>query len=85
VSDKISTFFFAALCTVLMSGVIYIAFASRPEITVISGEAVIKYKEFTYRVKGGETFLGVLGDSSLLARIRTANGDIRFEKPLERK
>ncbi len=84
-SDKLSTFFFAALCTALIGVLVYVAMTSHPEITIVSGEALIKYKDFTYRVRQGETFLGVLGDSTLLARIRTYDGIIRFEKPQERQ
>jgi hypothetical protein len=84
-NDKISTFFFAAACTALVFGILYITYTARPEITIIRGDALIKYKEFTYKVKEGETFLGVLNDSSLLARIRTYDGIIRFEKPQERQ
>lgn len=56
-----------------------------PEIMIVSGEAIILYKDFHYRVRGGETFLGICTDSSLKGRIRTADGSIRLERPLERQ
>ncbi len=85
VNDRISTFVFAGLCATIMVCLLYVTFSSRPEITIVSGEALIRYKSFTYKVHEGETFLGVLGDSTLLARIRTYDGIIRFQKPQERQ
>ena len=73
------------LCTVMMGGLIYVAAASRAEITIVSGEGIVKYREFTYKLYAGETFVDVLNDSSLLARIRTYDGIIRFAKPQERQ
>lgn len=84
-NNRACTIFFCALCTVMIGGLIYVAAHSRAEVTITSGEGVVKYREFTYKLYQGETFIDVLTDSSLLARIRKENGDIRFAKPLERK
>lgn len=84
-NSKIATTFFSLLCVVMMGGLIYVALQSRPEISVISGEAVISYKGFSYKLRPGETFLGTLGDTELHARIRLPDGSIRLDKPLERQ
>lgn len=84
-NHRMAVLMFSLLCCTMMFCLIVVAFQPRAEMTVVSGEALVHFKEFTYRVKEGETFLDVhAGDSKLTARIRTKDGTIRFQPPEER-
>lgn len=74
-------FAFGALTASLL--IVVVLQPGRARVDVVPGGAIVTYHgDWRYRLKDGETCLGIMhGDATYSARVQQADGTIRFQLP----
>ncbi len=85
ISPDVLTFVFGVIVGAVATSLLmlYIMQPGRARVDVVPGGAIVTYHgDWRYRLKDGETCLGMMhGDATYSARVQQADGTIRFQLP----